>query len=96
MTCLQIYQELLSFATFLRIHSNSEDVSYLFWQNTYPNLKTTRHIKQKFFSWTELLDNLFLANYLMFVSAPLRSIKFVNNGSIVFVFCTKFMLIIYQ
>ena len=29
MACLQIYQELLSLATFLRVHSNSKEVSYL-------------------------------------------------------------------
>ena len=36
MACLQIYRELLSLATFLWVHSNSEEVSYLFWQNAYP------------------------------------------------------------
>ena len=46
--CLQIYQELLSLMTFLRVHSNSKEVSYLPWQNTYPNLKTTCHIKLNF------------------------------------------------
>ena len=29
MACLQIHQELLSLATFLRVHSNSKEVSYL-------------------------------------------------------------------
>ena len=53
MTCLQIYRELLSLATFLWVHSNSEEVSYLSWQNTYLNLKTTCHIKLKFFCWTK-------------------------------------------
>ena len=41
MTCLQIYQKLLSLATFLWVHSILKEVSYLSWQNTYPNLKTT-------------------------------------------------------
>ena len=49
MACLQIYPELLSFTTFLRVHSNSKEVSYLSRQNKYPNLKTTFHIKLKFF-----------------------------------------------
>ena len=49
MACLQIFQGLLSLATFLRVHPNSEQVSYLSGQNTYPNLKTTRYIKLKFF-----------------------------------------------
>ena len=55
MASLQIYRELLSLATFLRVHSNSNEVSYLSWQNMYPNLKTTSHIKIKFFLWTKLL-----------------------------------------
>ena len=41
MTCLQIYREQLSLTTFLRIHSNSKEVSYLPWQSKYPNLKST-------------------------------------------------------
>ena len=49
--CLQIYRELLSLMTFLRVHSNSKEVSYLPWQNTYPNLKTTCHIKLNFLFW---------------------------------------------
>ena len=71
MACLQIYRELLSLATFLRVHSNSKEVSYLSWQNTYPNLKTTCHIKLKFFLWTKVLQNLLLAKYLISVAAPL-------------------------
>ena len=73
MACLQIYQELLSLTTFLRVHSNSKEVSYLSWQNTYPNLKTTCHIKLKCFLWTKLLENLLLAKYLTPVAAPLRN-----------------------
>ena len=49
MACLQIYGELLSLATFLRLLSNSKEESYLSWQKTYPNLKTTYHTKLKFF-----------------------------------------------
>ena len=71
MACLQIYRELLSLVTFLRVHSNSEDVSYLSRQNTYPNLKTTCHIKLKFFLSTKLVENLFLAKCLISVAAPL-------------------------
>ena len=47
MACLQIYGELSNLPTFLRVHSNSKEVSYLSLQNMYPNLKTTCHIKQK-------------------------------------------------
>ena len=71
MACLQIHGELLSVTTFLRVHSNSEEVSYLFWQKTYANLKTTCRIKLKIFLWTKLLENLLLAKYLISVAAPL-------------------------
>ena len=60
-----------SLATFLRVHSNSEEASYLSWQNTYPNLKTTCCIKLKFFFWTKLLESLLLAKYLISVAVPL-------------------------
>ena len=71
MAGLQIYQELLSLATFLRVHSNSEEASYLSWQNTYPNLETTCHIKLKFFLWTKLLADLLLSKYIISVAVPL-------------------------
>ena len=82
MACLQIYRELLLLATFLRVHSNSKEVSYLFWQNTYHNLKTICHIKLKFFLWTKLLENLLLAKYLTSVAAPLTT-------KIRYLFCKK-------
>ena len=44
---------------------------YLPRQNTYPNLKTTCHIKLKFFLWTKLLEYLLLAKYLISVAVPL-------------------------
>ena len=72
MACLQIYQELLSLATFLRVHSNSEEVSYPSWQNTYPKLKVTFHIKLKSFWWTKFLENLLLAKYLISVVPTLK------------------------
>ena len=65
LTFLQIQRELLSFATFIRVCSNSKEVSNLSSQNTYPNLKTTCHIKLKFFLWTKLLENLLLAKYVL-------------------------------
>ena len=58
-------------ATLLRVHSNSE-VSYLPWQNMHSNLKSTCHIKLKFFFWTKLLENLLLAKYLISVTGPLN------------------------
>ena len=66
---LQIYRELLVLVTFLRVHSNSKEVSYLSWQNTHPNLKITCHIKLKFFLWIKLLENLLLGKYLISVAA---------------------------
>ena len=71
MACLQIYRILSSLATFLSVHSNLEEVSYLSWQNKYPNLKTTCRIKLKFFLWTKLLENPLLTKYLISVAAPL-------------------------
>ena len=71
MACLQIYRELLSLATFLLVHSNLKEVSYLSWQNAYPNQKTACHIKLKIFLYTKLLENLLLPKYLVSVTAPL-------------------------
>ena len=52
----KICREVLSLATFLRIHSN---------------LKSTCHIKLKIFLWTKLLENLLHAEYLTSVAATL-------------------------
>ena len=68
---LQIYREQLSLPTFPRVHSNSKEVSYLTWQNKYPNLKTNCHSKLKIFSWTKLLENLILIQKLISVAAAL-------------------------
>ena len=43
------------FSEFIQIYKRQ---SYLSWQNTYPYLKTTCHIKLTFFLWTKLLENL--------------------------------------
>ena len=64
MACLQIYRELFSLATFLQLHSKSEEVSYFPRQNTYPSLKNTCHIKLKLFLLAKLLKNLLLENLL--------------------------------
>ena len=87
MACLQIYWELLSLTTFLRVHSNSEEVSYLSWRNTYPNLNTTWHIKLKFFLRTKLLEKLLLAKYLVSVAANLSAFKVRVLFSVKFNFC---------
>ena len=52
----------MSLATFLWVHSNSKEVSYLPWQNKCSNLKTS-YIKPKFFLWTKLPKHLHLAKY---------------------------------
>ena len=67
----KIYRELLSLATFLPAHSNSKEVSYLSWPNTYPNLKTTCHIRLKFFLWTKLLENLYSMQNISYLSLRL-------------------------
>ena len=75
MTCLQIYWELLLLVTFLQIHSNLKDVSYLSQQNRYHNTKTTCHIMLKFSLWT-------IAEYFISVTATLmksKSCKYVLN-----------------
>ena len=72
LACLQIYRELLSLVTFFRVHSISEKVSYLSWQNTYPNLKTSCYIKLKVLLRTNLQENLLLAKYLISVAASLN------------------------
>ena len=71
---LQIYRELLWLATFFRVHSNSKEVSYLSWQNKYPNLKTTFYIKLSFFLWAKLVENLLLAKNVISIAAALRNI----------------------
>ena len=72
MASLQIYRQLLSLATFPRVHLNSKEVFYLSSQNTYLILKTTYHMKLNFFLSTILLENLLLAKYLISVAAPLK------------------------
>ena len=62
------YCHLRLFSKFIQ----TQEVSYLSWPNMYPNMKTTCHIKLKFFMWTKLLENLLLAKYLISVTAPLR------------------------
>ena len=74
MAFLQIYREKLSLATFLQVHSNSKEVSYLPWQNKYPGLKATCHIKPKFFLRNKLSKNLLLVKYLISVATALINV----------------------
>ena len=62
--------------TFLRVHSNSKETSYLSWQNKYPNLKTTCHIKANIFLWPKLPKNLLLAKCFRSVTAALIRIYY--------------------
>ena len=67
----------MSLATFLRVHSNSKEVSLLSWQNVYPNLKTTSHINLKFFLWTKVLESpKLLAKYIISVAVTLNVFEF--------------------
>ena len=76
-------QKLLSLVTFLRVHSNSKEVSYLPWQN----MSTTCHIKLKCFFWNKLLENLLLAKYLISVAAPLSKYILTLLEPTIFSFC---------
>ena len=67
---------------FLRVHSNSKEVSYLSWQNRYGNLKTNCHIELKIFLWTKLLESLLLAKYLISVVVTLTLFKYIYKISI--------------
>ena len=78
MACLQLYRKLLSLVTFLRVHSNSNEISYFPCQNTYPNLKTTCHIKLKFFLWTKLIKKLLVAKSIISVTPPLNDIVIIK------------------
>ena len=66
----------MSLATFLRVHSNSKEVSYLPWQSKHPNLKTPCHFKRKFFLWTKRRNGLLLVKYLISLVATLRLLDF--------------------
>ena len=70
MTYLQIYRELGPLATFPRVHSNSKEVSYLSWQNGYPNLS--------FFLWTKLRESLLLAKYFISLTAALSHFRILS------------------
>ena len=57
---------------FSRSSFYSNEVSYLPWQNSYPNLKTACHIKQTFFLWVKILEKWLLEKYLLSVTAILN------------------------
>ena len=88
MAFLQIYWEFPNLPTFLQVYLNSKEASCLSWQNTYPNLKTTCHIKLKFFLWTELLKNLLLGKYFISVAVPWIYWKLFEN------LCTSWLVIL--
>ena len=64
---------------FLRVDWNSKEVSYLSWQNTYPNLKTTWHVTLKFFLSIYFLKNFLLAKYLISVTVLLITYSLNRN-----------------
>ena len=55
----------------LEFIQTQKEVSYLSKQNNYDILKTTCHLKLKFFLWTKLPENILLAKYLISVAATL-------------------------
>ena len=56
--------------TFLRVHLNSKEVSFLSWQNV-SYIENYFSYQVRFFLWTKLLKTLLLAKYLISVAAPL-------------------------
>ena len=79
MTCLQAYRESLSPAIFLRVHANSKEISYLSWQNRYPNLKTASHMKLNIFLWTKLLKYLLVVKSVTATLSHLEGICFIRK-----------------
>ena len=74
----------------------TQEVPYLPWQNASPNLKTTCHIKLKFFLWTKLLQNLVLPKYLISVTAPLTIVTYfvqVDKFLLNCIFCTSVIVV---
>ena len=63
-----------------------KEVSYLSWQNTYPNLKTTCHKKLKFFSWIKLLEYLLIVKHLKHLNCQYISVYTSNFYHVPFVF----------
>ena len=57
----------------------TQEVSYVSCQNTYPNSKTTCHNKLQFFLWTKLLENLTLAKYLIYFTAPFNYVPWLSR-----------------
>ena len=72
MAFLQIYENYCRLKLFSDFIQTQQEVSYLSWQNTYPNLKTTCYIKLKCFLWTKHLENLLFAKYLISVTVTLN------------------------
>ena len=77
MACLQIYRELLSLTTFLQVHSNSKEVSFLSCQNTYPISKTTCHNKLNFFPCERNSQRIYSLQNISYLS--LHSVQNISN-----------------
>ena len=63
-----------------------KEVSYLSWQNAYPNFKTTCHKKLKCFSWIKLLEYLLLVKHLKHLNCQYISVYTFNFYHVPFVF----------
>ena len=58
------FHRIIVLANFLPVHSNSKEVSHLYWQSLYPSLKATCNIMLTFLLWIKLPEKLLLAKYL--------------------------------
>ena len=76
--CSQNYGELL-LVTFRRVQTQTQEVFYLHWRNTYSNLKAIFHINPKIFLSTKILQNFLLAKYLLSVAVSLIRILCIFN-----------------
>ena len=72
MACLQVCRESLSPTTFIGVLLNSIQLSYLFWENTYPHLKTTCYVKLNLFLVNETPRKLTSWKILKYLDATLR------------------------
>ena len=67
-----------------------KEVPHLSWQNKYPNLKTTCHIKLKFLLRTKILENILIAKYLISIPDALTLVKSWLHMDIEINHCIKF------
>ena len=74
--------EIILFATYCRVYSNSKAAPDLPWWNSHSNLNNTCRIKSKSFFWNTLLVNLLVATNLKFLHVDLKSSQFTVNMTV--------------